>query len=61
MPHRVQICVPENCLDDPMWGEAVDYDQRIGRLLTDYGSTVEIDGEHLTFPKAWLKPVIPTP
>lgn len=44
-----------------MWGEAVDYDQRIGRLLTDYGSTVEIDGEHLTFPKAWLKPVIPTP
>lgn len=57
MPHRVKICVPESCLDDPMWGEAVDYDQREGRLLAEGSATVSIDGINITFPRAWLKPI----
>ena len=44
-------------MDDPQYGDAVDYDQRIGRLVTEGGNLVEIDGERLSFPKTWLKPV----
>lgn len=57
MTRRVMICVPEVCLDDPRWGEAVDYDQRIGRLVSDSGNTVSIDGISITFPATWIKPI----
>lgn len=57
MTHRVKICVPEICLDDPRWGEAVEYDQQIGRLVYDGGSTVNINGQMIQFPRAWLRRV----
>ena len=44
-------------MDDPVWGEAVDFDQEIGRLVSEGGNVVEIRGERIAFPKTWLKPV----
>lgn len=56
MTTRVQICVPESALDDPRYGEAIDYDQRIGRLAQNGTTLVNIDGEVIQFPAGWIKP-----
>ena len=58
MTQRVQICVPESALDDPRYGEAVDYDQRVGRLAQNGTTLVNIDGETIQFPAGWIKPYI---
>ena len=52
---QVQIVIPENCLDDPRFGQALDYDQRIGRLISEDSALVSIDGETILFPKSWIK------
>lgn len=57
MPHRVKICIPESCLDDPRWHEVADYDQEEGRLITEGGTVVSVRGVNIQFPRAWLKPI----
>jgi len=57
---RVQICPPDNCLDDPRFGDALDYDQREGILVNYGGTLVQIDGETLSFPRAWIKHLPPS-
>lgn len=60
MPRQVQICIPESEIDSAdRWGRAVDYDQQIGRLVNEGSTLVEIGGEYIQFPKAWLKHVGP--
>lgn len=59
MTKQVQVCVPENCLEDPRFANEVEYDQRIGRLVYEGSNMVQIDGETLIFPRAWIKHIHP--
>lgn len=59
MTRQVQICIPEDETERAdRWGRAVDYDQRIGRLIREDSTLVNIDGETLQFPAGWIKPII---
>ena len=58
MTRDVQIVVPEVCKDDYRYGEAIDYDQRIGRLEREDSTLVRIDGITIQFPATWLKPIV---
>lgn len=57
MSQLVRIIVPAHCLDDPRYGDAVDYDQRIGRLSNPDRTDVVIDGEMIRLPKSWIHPI----
>jgi hypothetical protein len=60
MTRQVQIVIPDICKDDFRYGEAIDFDQRIGRLTRNDSTIVNIDGVEIQFPATWLKPVVKT-